>query len=209
MRRFSHRRKEISMGKEKRYWWLKLPEDFFRSKEILYLKRKQNGYRLVYIYLSMMLTSLKSGGAISFDGMGETPEEEIAIILDEDVSLVTIVVDFLKKHGLLIERTQTEYYLPFVEDHTGTEGASAQRMRDMRSKQQVKNAENVTPSASQCDATNVTSLRRVREEKEKKREEKNRAQKPTAAHEPSYGSHEQYETDDQPWMHDKTVLGNL
>lgn len=81
--------------------------------------------------------------------------------------------------------------------------------RDMRSKQQVKNAENVTSSTSQCDATNVTSLRRVREEKEKRREEKNRAQKPTAAHEPSYGSHEQYETDDQPWMHDKTVLGNL
>lgn len=39
--------------------------------------------------------------------------------------------------------------------------------------------------------------------------EKTEKSKPTAAHEPSYGSHEQYETDDQPWMHDKTVLGNL
>lgn len=28
------------MSKEKRYWWLKLPEDFFRSKEIRYLKRR-------------------------------------------------------------------------------------------------------------------------------------------------------------------------
>lgn len=145
-------------SKEKRYWWLKLPEDFFRSKEIRYLKLKSNGYRLVYIYLSMMLTSLKSGGTLSFDGMGDTPEEEIAVMLDEDVSLVADVVEFLKKHGLLIETAKRDgYFIPFVEDHTGSEGATAQRMRELRARNDV------TQNTSQCDDKNITSLRRVRD----------------------------------------------
>ena len=49
------------MSKEKRYWWLRLPEDFFQSKEIKYLKQKPNGYKLVCIYLGMMLASPRSG----------------------------------------------------------------------------------------------------------------------------------------------------
>lgn len=107
------------MSKEKRYWWLKLPEDFFRSKVIRYLKRRTNGYRLVYIYLGMMLESLKTGGVLSFEGMGESPEEEIAVMLGEDVRHVTAVVEFLKKYNLLFERTEAEYFMPFVKDHAG------------------------------------------------------------------------------------------
>ena len=162
------------MSKEKRYWWLKLPEDFFRSKEIRYLKRRTNGYRLVYIYLGMMLESLKTGGVLSFEGMGESPEEEIAVMLGEDVRHVIAVVEFLKKYNLLFERTEAEYFMPFVEDHTGSEGATAQRMRELRARNDVAQnrsqcdtnlvtllQENVTPS-TQCDTNPVTSLRRDR-----------------------------------------------
>lgn len=120
------------MSKEKRYWWLRLPEDFFQSKEIKYLKQKPNGYKLVCIYLGMMLASLRSGGTLTFEGMGDSPEEEIAVMLNEDVESVSIVTGFLKQYGLMIEKTSDRYFIPFVGENLGSEGASAYRVREHR-----------------------------------------------------------------------------
>lgn len=165
------KRKGETMNKEKRYWWLKLPENFFRSKEILYLKRKPDGYRLVYIYQAMMLESLKSGGALYFDSIGETPEEEIGMLIDEDPERVAVVVDFLKRYGLMIDsKDRSGYYMPFVEQHTGSEGASADRVRKFREKRKDDAASQGTAqsneSALHCNESGVTLSRRYREETE-------------------------------------------
>ena len=120
------------MSKEKRYWWLRLPEDFFQSKEIKYLKQKPNGYKLVCIYLGMRLPRLRRGGTLTFEGMGDSPEEEIAVMLNEDVESVSIVTGFLKQYGLMIEKTSDRYFIPFVGENLGSEGASAYRVREHR-----------------------------------------------------------------------------
>lgn len=179
------------MSKEKRYWWLRLPEDFFQSKEIKYLKQKPNGYKLVCIYLGMMLASLRGGGTLTFEGMGDSPEEEIAVMLNEDVESVSIVTGFLKQYGLMIEKTSDQYFIPFVGENLGSEGASAYRMRELRSRSSehcdtpttsenkpcdekasqdsecTRQSRDEKPSQSdvealQCDENSVTSLRRDR-----------------------------------------------
>lgn len=105
------------MSQEKRYWWLNLPEDFFDSKAIKYLEQKPNGCKLVHIYLEMMLASLRSGGTLTFEWMGKTPEEEIAVMLSEDVESVSMATKYLKQLGLILETEKGKYFLPFVEDH--------------------------------------------------------------------------------------------
>ena len=154
-----------------------MPENFFRSKEILYLKRKPDGYRLVYIYQAMMLESLKSGGALYFDSIGETPEEEIGMLIDEDPELVAVVVDFLKRYGLMIDsKDRSGYYMPFVEQHTGSEGASADRVRKFRGKRKGDAIPQETAqsngNALHCNESDVTLLRRVREEKEEEKDKR-------------------------------------
>lgn len=44
----------------KRYYWLKLPDDFFRQKPIKKLRRIAGGDTYTIIYLKMLLVSLKN-----------------------------------------------------------------------------------------------------------------------------------------------------
>ena len=46
----------------KRYYWLKLPDDFFRQKPIKKLRRIAGGDTYTIIYLKMLLVSLKNEG---------------------------------------------------------------------------------------------------------------------------------------------------
>ena len=53
----------------KRYYWLKLPDDFFRQKPIKKLRKIAGGDTYTIIYLKMLLISLKNEGKLYFDGV--------------------------------------------------------------------------------------------------------------------------------------------
>lgn len=123
-------------GKEKRYWWLKLRENFFQQKEIRALRRRPNGNTLTIIYLKMQLFSLQHGGIILFEGFEDTFVEELSCQLDESPEDVEKTVLFLKKHKLLLELSPTEIQLPKVLECVGSEGGSAGRVRKFRQKEE-------------------------------------------------------------------------
>lgn len=143
---------------EKRYFWLKLEEDFFRQKAMKKLRIMERGEVYTIIYLKMQLASLRYGGALLFDGVEDTFAGEMALQLDERVEDVEVTVNFLTKHKLLVQLSETENLLPKAAESIGAEGSSAKRMREFRQR------------ASQSDGGGVTSLRR----EEKSREEKSR-----------------------------------
>ena len=144
---------------EKRYWWLKLKEDFFRQKLMKKMRRMDNGATMTIIYLKMQLESLRNGGVICFDKTEDTFENEMAYTLDEDVKDVKETIDFLINYGLMIKLSDTENALIEVEKNIGSEASSAVRMRNLRSK--ASQCDKVT---SQCNDNSVTSLRRYRED---------------------------------------------
>lgn len=145
---------------EKRYWWLKLPETFFQQKEVRALRRRENGSVLILIYIKMQLSSLQTGGVLLFDGYEDSFAEELAFQIDEDPEDVQKVIDFLKKHGLLVEKSDNEIYLPAVTENTGTEGSSAERVRNYRKKKELLQCNTACENsmlqsnaqASQCDS---------------------------------------------------------
>lgn len=57
---------------KKRYFWLKLKEDFFEQKEIKKLRRQEGGDTSVLIYLKMQLHSLKDEGKVFFRDLKKT-----------------------------------------------------------------------------------------------------------------------------------------
>ena len=123
----------------KRYYWLKLKDDFFRDKTIKKLRRIAGGDTYVIIYLKMQLLSLKSGGKLFYDGVEDDFCAELALDLDEDTENVKITVSFLQAQGLLEQCESDTYFMTAVPDVTGSECYSAERMRRFRSR------------ASQCD----------------------------------------------------------
>lgn len=170
------------MANDKKYYWLKLKDDFFRDKKMKKLRNIAGGDTYTIIYLKMQLLSLKNSGVLIFENVEDTFEEEIALEIDEKVEDVKVCLLYLEKTGLL-ECKDNEYVLPQTIDCIGSETATAERMR--RSRERKKQLE-----MSQCytDVTNgYTEIEKDidididierREEKEiEKKEEKRKATK--------------------------------
>lgn len=130
------------MAENKRYYWLKLMDDFFTSKRIKKLRKLAGGDTYTIIYLKMQLLSLNRGGYLEYTGLEDEFYKEVALDIDEDEANVQVTIQYLLSCGLLQTTDNIEYLLPFVQDNLGSETASTQRSRKSR-----KNAQ----KALQCN----------------------------------------------------------
>ena len=152
------------MGVNKKYYWFKFKDDFFRDKKIKKLRKIAGGDTYTIIYLEMQLLSLQNGGVLIFEGVEETFAEELALELNEDVDNVKVTLMFLMKNGL-IEETETDHFiLPETINNIGSETASTIRSRKSR----MLKAEKIQ-KALQCntDATNCNIEIDIDKEKDK------------------------------------------
>lgn len=122
--------------------------------------------------------SLETNGQIKFEHYSETPEEEIAFAIDEEVEHVKAVLDFLisKNH---ITVSNDVYCIEKLAEMVGKEGRTASIMRNARAKEKQNDSNKIQDVTENChDVTdknnNVTDCVTLlhREEKEKSREEK-------------------------------------
>ena len=134
--------------KTKRFWWLKLREDFFSQKSIKKLRRMAGGDTYTIIYLKMQLASLRNDGVILFENVEDSVEEELALQLDEEVDDVRMTLLFLEQQNLIEILNDREYVLPEAVRNIASECDSAARMRNMRERKRE--------GASQCASLNVT-----------------------------------------------------
>lgn len=156
------------MAKTKKYYWLRLQEDFFSSPRMKKLRKIAGGDTYVIIYLKMQLMSIKTDGVIRYEGVEETFAEELALILDEEPENVEIVIAFLKSHNLLEEYDENSFFMPEVAQNIGKESESAERVRAFRQRKAEK--------ALQCNTAVTESNTEERKGKEI-REEKIREEK--------------------------------
>lgn len=133
----------------KKYYWLKLKEDFFRQKEIKKLRRIAGGDTYTIIYLKMLLLALKNDNKLYFEGVEEDFADELALELDEDEENVKMTLAFLQNQRLIEMISEDEYVLPQCKRMTGVESSSAERVRRHRLKQKEQE------KALQCN-TDVT-----------------------------------------------------
>ena len=121
----------------KKYYWLKLKDDFFRDKKIKKLRRIAGGDTYTIIYLKMQLLSLSNDGILVFEGVEDSFAEEIALEIDEEVENVKVTIAFLISNGLLEETEQDHYVMIETLKCIGTESESAERVRRMRAKKKL------------------------------------------------------------------------
>nr|DAG32320.1 MAG TPA: replisome organizer [Caudoviricetes sp.] len=123
------------MAEEKRYFWLRLYDDFFTSKRIKKLRKIAGGDTYVIIYLKMQLVAMKHDGTLKWSGLEENIADELALELDEDPANVEVTLQYLISCGLAeASNDLTEVFLPFSVKNVGSEGATAQRMREYRAR---------------------------------------------------------------------------
>lgn len=117
---------------EKRYWWLKLPEDFFGSKRIKRLRKEDDGDTLLIIYLKLQLLAIRDDGIIRFAALETSFEDELALDTEESPENIRRCLDYLIRNGLAEQPDESTLFFPWALENTGSEGASAARMRAVR-----------------------------------------------------------------------------
>lgn len=146
----------------KRYYWLRLYDDFFTSKRIKKLRRMAGGDTYTIIYLKMQLTAMKNDGILKWTGLEDNIADELSLDLDESPDDIKVTLAFLLSCGLAETSDNVSYYFPYSVCNVGSEGSSAKRMRDFRQRQKALNS----PETSQCDAGVTPSLQTSDGEKE-------------------------------------------
>lgn len=143
------------MSKNKRYFWLKLKEDFFNQKEIKLLRKIAGGDTYTIIYLKLLLLSLKNDGKIYFDGLTDEFTEELALEIDESLENVQVTMQFLQSKGLIAfdSDNHDEFELTNIASMIGSETDDARRKRKERQRKQLKlgqSPDNVTNKSQLC-----------------------------------------------------------
>lgn len=141
------------MAEEKRYFWLKLNQDFFDSKRIKKLRRMAGGDTYTIIYLKMQLLALNNDGIITWTGLEENIADELALDLDEAADDIKVTLTYMLHCGLCETSDNVNFFLPYVLINTGSEGSSAKRKREQRAREKAlagEKRDNVTRLSAQC-----------------------------------------------------------
>lgn len=132
---------------EKKYYWLKLGDDFFKSKEIKKLRKVAGGDSYTVVYLKMLLLAIRQNNRLYFEGIEDTFVKELALELDETVENVEVTVSFLQRTGLLVvtDESQYEYMLTQCDEMVGSETDAARRKRRSRQKKILEEMQKTLP----------------------------------------------------------------
>lgn len=158
----------------KKYYWLKLKEDFFEDDTIEWIEDQPNGEKYSLFYLKLCLKSLKTNG-ILIRNVGEMlipyDVKKLAEATRTDVDTVRVAMDLFKNIGLIQILENGEIYLSQLKNMVGSETSKAQLMRNKRERDKQKQLE----APKNEDGNNVTKAlpncyTEIEIEKEKEKE---------------------------------------
>jgi len=141
---------------QKRYYWLKLPKDFFRRHDIRFIKSMPDGRDYVLIYLMLLAESIPHGGLLRFSEALLYSEEMLAVVTDTDAGVLRRALKLFIRLNLVQILSDKTIRMTEIDSMTGSESPSAERMRRMRAKQSAKAmSDKETSGAGSGDGGNI------------------------------------------------------
>lgn len=133
---------------EKRFYWLKLKEDFFSDETIRYIEEQDNGYKYSNIYLKLLLKSIDGQGVlIRKVGSRLIPYDVAAIakMTGHDQDTVRVAMKLLEELDMVERMESGALYMSQLREMVGSESSSAGRVRAHRERQKQ------LPEPEQCN----------------------------------------------------------
>ena len=160
----------------KRYYWLKLHEHFFDRAVIKYLRKLPDGDTIVLIYLELLCISLSSEGFVYTDGLYQSIEEDIALMLGEELMTVKLALSALESAKLITRGgDEADYYMQEFPDMVGSEADSTRRSRALRERKKqgsvaLQHKCNADATPRNVLATNCNTEKEIEKDKETEKE---------------------------------------
>lgn len=160
----------------KRFYWIKLRENFFQQETIDWLMEQENGSAYIVLYLKMcLLTANTSGELIRTIGDMTIPYEpkKISQKTGFDIDTVNVALSLFKHLGLIEETQEGIPVMPEVKNMVGSESESAARVRKYRKKKKaLQSNTEVTNKALQSNVEIRDKSIENRDKSKENREEK-------------------------------------
>ena len=131
----------------KKFYWMKLREDFFDDDAMEWLEEQPKGKEYALFYLKLCLKSLKTNGLlIRTVGTLLVPYDtvKLAEITKTDFDTVVVAMELLKNIGLVEILEGGEICIPRMEEMIGSETDKASIMRRIREQKKMLEGNNVT-----------------------------------------------------------------
>lgn len=115
------------MAENKKYYFLKLKEDFFDQREIVVLEGSKDGVLYVNILLKLYLKSLQHNGKLLLNELTPLSAEMIALLTRHEVGTVERAMRAFMQLGLVEVLEDNTYYMTEIQEMTGKGSSDAER----------------------------------------------------------------------------------
>ena len=136
------------MADNKKYYYLKLKDNFYDSEQMIILQNMQDGYLYSDILMKLYLRSLKNDGKLMFNDLIPYTPSVLAQVVRHQVGTVEKALDIFQKLGLIEILDNGAIYMLDIQNFIGKSSTEADRIRNYR--QEIKQ--------EQIECTNVQQM---------------------------------------------------
>ena len=141
------------MSDNKRYYYLRLKENFFDSEEMKIIEGMPDGYLYSNILLKLYLRSLKTDGRLMLGGKIPYSPEMISSVTGHPVGIVKQAISIFKELGLIEILDNGAIYITDIQNFIGKGSTEADRIREYRKK--IADENKLIDNTKVIDCTNV------------------------------------------------------
>lgn len=120
------------MAESRKYYYMRLKEDFFDSDEMVVLESIPDGVIYQNILLKMYCRSLKSNGRLMLNGVIPYNPQMLAGITRQQVGTVEKALEIFKNLGLIEILDNGAIYMMNIQNYIGQSSSEADRIREYR-----------------------------------------------------------------------------
>lgn len=141
------------MSDNKKYYYLRLKENFFDSEEMKIIEGMPDGYLYSNILLKLYLRSLKTDGRLMLGGKIPYSPEMISSVTGHPVGIVKQAISIFKELGLIEILDNGAIYITDIQNFIGKGSTEADRIREYRKK--IADENKLIDNTKVIDCTNV------------------------------------------------------
>lgn len=122
----------MSAQDNKKYYWLKLQDDFFKRHDIQIVENMPNGKDYIIFYLKLLCESTSHEGALRFSQEIPYNDEMLSTITNTNIDIVRSAIKILGQLKMIEILDDGTLYMHQVAKMLGSETGGARRLREYR-----------------------------------------------------------------------------
>ena len=124
---------------DKKYFWLKLKDNFFDAAEIRFIEEQENGPQYIIFWQKLLLLGIRQQepGILRFKDSIPYDVSILASVTHVNIDIVRVAMGLFRDLEMLEVRSNGDIWIEQVNELVGSETAAAARMRGLRTRKKA------------------------------------------------------------------------